>query len=273
MPSTFPLPLHRDEGSGDAVVLFHGFPDTAATWDNIGDALVAEGYRVIVPHLRGYHPDTINPARGYGATRLAEDVIAVLDVCGVERAALVGHDWGATSVYGAASLAPERVRGVVACAIPHPRTFRPSLPLLLKARHLVALKMPWATREFALRNLAGVDTLYRRWAPNWAGPERDLCVANVKAAFSDPAVLDTALGYYRDLSISVPEEVRRRLATPGLVVGGTHDLLPPAAFEASRHGFTNPIDVQIFTGAGHWPHREDEPRFIASLHAFLNELP
>lgn len=272
MPSTFPLPLHRDEGSGDAVVLFHGFPDTAATWDGIADALVADGHRVIVPHLRGYHPDTVNPARGYQALELAEDVLAVLDVCGVEQATLVGHDWGATLVYGAAGLAPERVRGVVACAIPHPRTLALSPSLLVKARHFVALKMPWAAREFASRNFRAVDTLYRRWAPNWVGPERDLCVAHVKTAFADPAVLNAALGYYRDLSPKAPPEVRRRLAMPGLVVGGTRDLVPPEAFEASRTAFTGPIDVEIFDGAGHWPHREDEERFIALLRDFLARL-
>ncbi len=269
MPSTFPLPLHRDEGDGDAVVLFHGFPDTASTWDRIADALVADGYRVIVPHLRGYHPDTVNPARGYSALELAEDVIAVLDVCGVQRATLVGHDWGATLVYGAAALAPDRVSGVVACAIPHPLSLKATPALLVKARHFVALKMPWAAREFAGRNFAAVDRLYRRWAPTWQGPDRDRCVANIKAAFADRDVLEAALGYYRDLSPTVPTALRGRLAMPALVVGGTRDLVPPEAFEASRSAFTGPVDVHIFEGAGHWPHREDEERFIVVLRTFL----
>ncbi len=51
--ATWPRPLHADLGDGPAVVLFHGFPDTAATWDGIAERLVAEGHRVIVPHLRG----------------------------------------------------------------------------------------------------------------------------------------------------------------------------------------------------------------------------
>jgi pimeloyl-ACP methyl ester carboxylesterase len=47
------------EGSGPLVVLLHGFPDTAHTWDRAMPELARAGYRVVAPFLRGYHPTEI----------------------------------------------------------------------------------------------------------------------------------------------------------------------------------------------------------------------
>ena len=61
----------RERGSGPLVVMFHGFPDTPYGWTTIASAVAAAGYRVVTPWLRGYHPDTLVPGRGYGALDLA----------------------------------------------------------------------------------------------------------------------------------------------------------------------------------------------------------
>lgn len=266
-PHGFPFPLHRDERGGDAVpvVLFHGFPDTAASWDGIADALVAAGHRVVVPHLRGYHPQTIVTGRRYRARDLAEDAVAILDATGVDRAVLVGHDWGAAMAYGGASLAPERVAGVVGVAIPHPRTLRPTPSMAWNVRHFLTLKLPGIAARVRADDFAYIDTLYARWAPNWSGPERERCLADVKQAFADPVVLDAAIAYYRDLSPRSEPDLVRRLDMPGLVIGSTDDLVPESAFQRSRRAFNDRVEVLIVDGAGHWPHREDEPAVTAAL--------
>lgn len=264
-----PMEIHADLGEGPPVVLLHGFPDTAATWDTIAKALADAGHRVVVPHLRGYTKDSIRPGRGYDARSLADDVILLLDHIGEESAAVVGHDWGASMAYGAASLAPDRVSKLVGVAIPHPRMVKPSPSLLWKARHFVALKLPWAGLQFRLGDLSGVDILYTRWAPGWSGPERDACVADIKAAMRDPEVLDAVLAYYRELSARPNRALTKRLPMPTLVVGGTRDLVPPEAFERSRAAFTGEVDVLVLDGAGHWPHRENEAEFTAALVDFL----
>ncbi len=71
------------------------------------------GYRTIVPYLRGYHPDTIVPGRGYTGQEIGDDAIRLLDALGLDSAVLVGHDWGSAVVFGAAAQAPERVRALV----------------------------------------------------------------------------------------------------------------------------------------------------------------
>ena len=104
--------VYHDAGEGPPVLLFHGFPDTPQSYWAIARALNDAGYRTIAPYLRGYHPDTLVPGRGYDALSVAEDVIGLMDALGLESASLVGHDWGATVVYGATALAPERIDGI-----------------------------------------------------------------------------------------------------------------------------------------------------------------
>ena len=140
---------YADTGQGPVVVLIHGFPDTPQSYDGIARALNDAGYRTIVPYLRGYHPDTMMPGRPYDALHLAEDAIGLLDALDLQSAVFVGHDWGATLVWGAAALAPDRVDGIVPIAIPHPRTLKPknalqALGLLVMARHFLYFRLPWA---------------------------------------------------------------------------------------------------------------------------------
>ena len=260
--------VYRDSGAGPLVVLLHGFPDTPFGWGGAARALNSAGYRTVVPYLRGYHPDTIVAGRGYGRAEIGEDPIRLLDALGERRAVIVGHDWGAAVTYGAATIAPERVRAVCAVAIPHPSTLKPTLGLLWGGRHFVSLRLPtgeWLARR---RDFAYLDTLMRRWAPRWSGSDRDATLGEVKQAFSDPAVLDNALGYYR----AQRPGGAPRLTQPALIVGGTTDIVPPELFEQSRSHCDGPCEVLIIDGAGHWPHRENAQQFESHLTAFLDGL-
>jgi pimeloyl-ACP methyl ester carboxylesterase len=260
--------VYRDSGEGPLVVLLHGFPDTPGGWGGTAAALNAAGYRTVVPYLRGYHPETIVPGRGYGRDELGEDPIRLLDALGEQSAVLVGHDWGAALVYGAAASAPERVRAVCAVAIPHPNTLKPNFSLLWGGRHFVTLRLPTGTWLARRADFAYLDTLMRRWAPRWIGEERDATLSDVKHAFSDPAVLDGALAYYR---ASRPGRAPR-LTQPALFVGGTTDIVPRELFDQTDSYCDGPCEVLIIEGAGHWPHRENAALFERHLTAFLDAL-
>jgi pimeloyl-ACP methyl ester carboxylesterase len=262
--------VYTDSGEGPLVVLFHGFPDTPQGWSGTRDALNNAGYRTVVPYLRGYHPDTIVSGRGYGPSEIAEDAVRLLDAIGADQAVLVGHDWGASVVYRAAALAPKRVRGICAVAIPHPRLLGRSLGLLWRGRHFLTLRLPsgpWLARR---RDFAYLDTLMRRWAPNWSGAVRDGTLADVKRCFANPRLLDAALGYYRDASLGADLAV---LSQPALIVGGTTDIIAAEAFTRSSEAFEGHCEVLIAEGAGHWPHREAAELFDQRLRAFLAGLP
>ena len=113
-----------DEGEGPAVVLLHGFPELAYSWRHVVPALVAAGYRVIVPDQRGYgvssKPDDVG---SYRLDRLSSDVVRILDALDVERAAVVGHDWGSIVAFATAILHPDRVERVASLNVPYRGAF------------------------------------------------------------------------------------------------------------------------------------------------------
>src|SRR3982750_1895707 len=86
-----------ERGDGNPVVLLHGFPELAYSWRHQIDALAAAGYRALAPDMRGYgRSDAPAEVQAYDILELCGDVAALLERAGAERAAIVGHDWGAT---------------------------------------------------------------------------------------------------------------------------------------------------------------------------------
>src|SRR3954471_6191509 len=111
-------------GEGRPVVLLHGFPDSGRLWRNQVPALADAGFQVIVPDLRGYgKSDKPDDVESYAIPFLAGDVLAVLDHLGVDKAHVVGHDWGAALAWAIGSLAPDRVDHLVALSVGHPSSF------------------------------------------------------------------------------------------------------------------------------------------------------
>jgi pimeloyl-ACP methyl ester carboxylesterase len=118
-----------DEGEGQPVLLLHGFPDSSQGWRHQVPALVEAGLRVIAPDLRGFGAsDKPDKVEEYAIGRSVADMVALLDETGVERAHLVGHDWGAGLAWSLAAFAPARVQRLVVLSVGHPETYRePSL--------------------------------------------------------------------------------------------------------------------------------------------------
>lgn len=108
------------EESGDAagwpVVLLHGFPYDIHAYESVAPLLTAQGARVIVPYLRGYGPTRFlsdTTLRSGEQAVLGNDLRALLDSLGIERAVLGGYDWGGRAACVVAALWPERCAGLV----------------------------------------------------------------------------------------------------------------------------------------------------------------
>jgi pimeloyl-ACP methyl ester carboxylesterase len=257
-----------DSGTGPLVLLLHGFPDLPTGWDTIRARLNDAGFRTVAAYLRGYHPATLSD-RGFDAADQGDDVALLLDALGEPTAVVVGHDWGASLTYSAATKHPDRVTKMVALGVPHPATLKPGLGAAWAGRHFVYFKLPWAEATARLFGLRMIGRLYRRWAPSWRGADRDASVAGAVEAFRDERVLHGALAYYKALRPGHPL-YRARVEVPALVVGGVDE---PSAFQrgyqATPTRFTARCEVRILDGAGHWPHRENEAAFLEALVAFL----
>ncbi len=263
-----------DTGTGPAVLLLHGFPDTPQSWTGIARDLVDAGNRVVIPYLPGYHPQALVPGKPRTSTEVAAMLGDLLDVLDVDAATLVGHDWGADIAYRMAVTQPERVRALVPIALPHPATIQPSPGTIWRTRHVLNLRMPLAALRVARNDFRYLEVLYERWAPYWFGLEREASLARAKTALSDPKVLRAALGYYRALSVVAGAiDTRVELSGPGLVVAGEHDMIPLSAYRRTVAGWDGDVRLHVVERAGHWPHREDEGSFLAALHGLLERLP
>jgi pimeloyl-ACP methyl ester carboxylesterase len=107
-------------GAGPLVILMHGWPEQSLSWRHQVPALVAAGYQVATPDMRGYgksgKPD--DPAQ-YTLNIVAQDMAAIADALGAERFVPVGHDWGAIAAWRCALYHPDRVAAVCGMSVPH----------------------------------------------------------------------------------------------------------------------------------------------------------
>jgi pimeloyl-ACP methyl ester carboxylesterase len=108
-----------EQGEGPVVLFCHGFPETWYSWRHQLPALAEAGFRAVAPDMRGYG-ETESPAAvdQYTLLHMVGDMVGLLDALCVEKAVIVGHDWGAPVAWYAALLRPDRFRGVVGLSVP-----------------------------------------------------------------------------------------------------------------------------------------------------------
>lgn len=176
-------------GRGPAVLLLHGWPDTHALWDAQVAALVNAGFTTIAPDQRGFGASE-RPANveHYALANVVADAMGVRDALGVERAHVIGHDFGAAVAWLLASVAPKRVDHLVALSVGHPMSFA-SAGMAQREKSWYMLLFQWVgVAEQWLR--ADDWANFRAWASH---PGTDEVVARL----ADPDALTASLNWYR----------------------------------------------------------------------------
>ena len=178
-----------DEGEGPPVLLLHGFPDSSHLWRGQIPALNAAGLRTVAPDLRGFgESDKPQDVEAYSVGRSIADVLAILDELGIERAHVVGHDWGAGVAWALALFVPDRVDKLVVMSVGHPAMFaRPPLAQREKSWYMLFFQFPEAEALLEKNDWA----LMRQWSASHPDFER------VFADLQRPGALTAALNWYR----------------------------------------------------------------------------
>jgi len=263
---------YEEHGPADGrpVFLMHGFPDDARAWDGVAPPLAARGCRVIVPYLRGYgptrflRPDT--PRSGEQAA-LGDDLRALMDALAIQRAALVGYDWGGRACCIVAALWPERVSALVSIGGYNIQNIaasgQPAAPDR-EFRHWYQWYFHTERGREGLcanrRELCGL--LWRLWSPNWRFNEATL--ARTARSWDNPDFVEVVIQSYRHRHRAAPGDpalvsVEARLAAqpdigvPTINLHGAADGVGPVeAVDGAARKFTGHYERRIVPGAGHF---------------------
>jgi pimeloyl-ACP methyl ester carboxylesterase len=248
-------------GSGRPVLLLHGFPDTHEVWHHQVRALPSAGFQTICPDQRGLgRSDKPSDVAAYAMRELVQDAVGVLDTLGIERAAVVGHDWGAAVAWMLATFHPERVDRLVVLSVGHPGAFG--------AAGLVQREKSWYVLLFQFEGLAEQWLTQAGWANFRAfveHPEADRVIATLEA----DASLTSALAWYR--ANQPPESLLRPppslppVEVPTLGIWSTGDrFLTEVQMTGSANHVAAPWRYERLDGPGHWLQLE-APEAVSSL--------
>ncbi len=250
---------YADEGQGEALVLIHGHPVSHVTWDEQA-AILRDECRVIRPDLRGLGASSVPPGP-YSMELLANDLAALLDVLGIERATVVGHSLGGYVALAFYRRFAARVRGLglVSSRVQNDTPEVARMRLEMADRMEREGMVPFV--EFALP-LFFAPRIYEE-RPDIVKRVRDLVMA------CDPR---GAAEMYRGMAARTSsEDLLERLDIPFSVVTGTADaLIPPALQKYAADAVPRARYVEL-TGCGHFPlyeHPVETTRALRDLIAY-----
>ena len=189
--------------NGAPVILLHGFPYDARTFDEVAPALATDGCRVLVPYLRGYGAtrflSAATPRSGEQAA-LGHDLLQFMRAVGISRAALAGYDWGGRAACVVAALWPEWVRCLVSCTGYNIQNIPASgEPAAAAQEHRLWYQYYFHTergRAGLTKNRRDVcRLLWKLWSPEWAFDEATF--ERSAASFDNPDFVDVVIQSYR----------------------------------------------------------------------------
>src|SRR5499426_1269283 len=254
---------------GAPVILLHGFPDDPRTWDRVVAHLSRAGYRTIAPYLRGYGPTRFldeQTLRSGQQAALGHDLLALMDGLGIQRAVLVGYDWGGRAACVVSALWPQRARALVSIGgynvLNVAANAKPAPPV---QEYRLWYQWYFATERgragLAANRREFCQLLWRLWSPNWRFDEATF--ERTAASFDNPDFVDVVIHSYRcrygyapgDPTLAPIEQrlaVQPRIAVPTIVLHGADNAL--SAPESSlKHAafFTGPYQHRIVPKVGH----------------------
>jgi epoxide hydrolase 4 len=256
-----------EEGRGEPVVLLHGFPEGWLSWRAQMSALAGAGFRAIAPDLRGYGgSDKPRGIEHYKASRIADDVAALIRSLGAGPVPVVGHDWGAPIAYRLTMDHPELVSRLVILNGPHPIHFtkvvmRKSSAQRRRSWYILFFQLPLIP-ERVLRRKGSLARIFD-------GAVDEETVHEYEQGFAQPYAATAALNWYRALRLKDRPLKNKEIGKDVLVIWGLRDkALGPECLEGLEQ-FVPRVRIERVPDAGHFIQQE-APNVVNAM--LLREL-
>ena len=256
--------------AGFPVILLHGFPYDVRSFDGVVPQLSADGFRVLVPYLRGYGPTRFidrDAPRMAEQAALAQDLIDFCDRLGLQQVALAGFDWGNRAACIASITDPQRIRCLVSIggySVQDTTTTGQPAPAALEARLWYQWYFNTERGRHGLENNRHdiIRYLWDTWSPGWTYSDADY--QRSAPSFDNPDFVDVVIHSYRHRHANAPGEERfleleQTLAqrpaveVPTIVLRAAESGFGPPARnpEGDQRRFSNLVARHIVEGAGH----------------------
>jgi pimeloyl-ACP methyl ester carboxylesterase len=234
---------------GTPVVLLHGFPQRASSWNAVSEHLHERGLRTYAPDQRGYSPGARPRSRfAYKITDLVSDVKALIDEIGTP-VHLVGHDWGSAVAWAIAANHPASVSSLTAVSVAHPGAFLKSMfssSQILKSYYMLLFQLPFLPEWILSRRDGPGEKLLRA-----AGMDRQM-IETFRREIVANGALKGGLGYYRSAFLS-PGQFGRKVSVPTTYLWSDGDTaLVRRGAELTPQFVTGPYELEVLEGATHW---------------------
>ena len=245
------------DGTGPLVLLLHGFPQCSYEYRNLIPALARAGYRAVAPDMRGFG-DTSRPARieDYALQTLGDDVAALVDAFGEQKAHVLGHEWGGIVAAEAALSHPDKVDRLILVngppVITLGRAIHHSWRQRIRSSYVLFYRIP-RLPEWCLTALHGRVLSVLLSGGAFSAEDR----AVYRDAICKPRAAWAGLAYYRSIAHTIKDDSNRlrgkRISAPTLVLWGERDWTLRRDLALRLDGqFTNPPRKVFFSDVGHW---------------------
>jgi pimeloyl-ACP methyl ester carboxylesterase len=269
--------------NGAPVILLHGFPYDARTFDEVAPPLATAGCRVLVPYLRGYGAtrflSAATPRSGEQAA-LGHDLLQFMEALGIARAALAGYDWGGRAACVAAALKPERVRCLVSCTGYNIQNIAASgEPAAAEQEHRLWYQYYFHTERgragLTMKRRDVCRLLWKLWSPEWQFDEATFEKSAV--SFDNPDFVEVVIQSYRhrygyapgDPALTgIDADLARqpKIAVPTINLHGGHDGISPVPEkDGQAKFFTASYERRVLPRIGHNVPQEAPVATVAAL--------
>jgi epoxide hydrolase 4 len=261
-------------GEGSPVVMLHGFPEFWYAWHKQIPAL-ARHFKVIAPDQRGY-AETDKPDWGYEVDVLVQDILGLLEANGIQKARIVGHDWGGAIAWALAIKYPHRVERLVILNTPHPAIFPAAIKTnpaqARRSWYMGLFQLPWLPEALLSANdYANYGRVLRSTAatPTAFSDEE---IERYKDAISKPGALTAALNWYRyaGRSRKLLSGTGLKVHMPTLILWGEKDTALGKELLDGTERYVPDLRIQRLPHCSHWLHHEDPEAVNRALIDFLS---